>query len=47
MNLEEIGEYCIGKPDVTESLPFNDTALVFNVEEKMFARSTCLGTAGA
>jgi len=29
MNLEEVRDYCISKPGVSESLPFNDTALVF------------------
>jgi len=37
MNLEEIREYCLSKQGVTESLPFNDTALVFKVAGKMFA----------
>ena len=37
MNIEEIREYCITKPAVTEGLPFNDTALVFKVMGKMFA----------
>ena len=37
MNIEEIREYCISKPAVTEGLPFNDTALVFKVAGKMFA----------
>jgi predicted DNA-binding protein (MmcQ/YjbR family) len=37
MNIEEIREYCIAKPAVTESFPFNDTALVFKVAGKMFA----------
>ncbi len=37
MNLEEIRDYCISKPGVTEGLPFNDTALVFKVMGKMFA----------
>ncbi|UCH13703.1 MAG: MmcQ/YjbR family DNA-binding protein [Bacteroidales bacterium] len=37
MNNEEIREYCLSKPAVTESLPFNDTALVFKVMDKMFA----------
>ena len=37
MNIEEIREYCISKPGVTEGLPFNDTALVFKVMNKMFA----------
>ena len=37
MNNEEIREYCISKPGVTEGFPFNDTALVFKVVGKMFA----------
>ena len=37
MNLEEIREYCLAKPSVTEGFPFNDTALVFKVAGKMFA----------
>lgn len=37
MNNEQIREYCLSKPGVTESLPFNDTALVFKVMDKMFA----------
>ena len=37
MNIEEIREYCLSKPAVTEGLPFNDTALVFKVVGKMFA----------
>jgi len=37
MNIEEIREYCISKPGVTESFPFNETALVFKVAGKMFA----------
>ena len=37
MNIEEIREYCIAKPDVTEGFPFNDTAIVFKVAGKMFA----------
>ncbi len=36
MNVEEIREYCISKQGVTESFPFNDTALVFKVG-KIFA----------
>ena len=37
MNCEDIREYCISKPGVTEGFPFNDTALVFKVMNKMFA----------
>ena len=36
-NNEEIREYCLSKPGVTECLPFNDTALVLKVMDKMFA----------
>lgn len=36
MNIEEIREYCLSKPDVTESLPFGDDTLVFKVNGKMF-----------
>lgn len=37
MNIEEIRDYCLAKPGVTEGFPFNDTALVFKVAGKMFA----------
>ncbi len=37
MNIEEYRNYCIGKPGVTESFPFNETVLVFKVMDKMFA----------
>ncbi len=37
MNVEEIREYCIQKEGTTESFPFNDTALVFKVNNKMYA----------
>ena len=37
MNIEEFREYCISKKGVTESLPFDDTTLVFKVMTKMFA----------
>ena len=37
MNIEEIREYCLSKPDITERSPFNDTALVLKVAGKMFA----------
>jgi predicted DNA-binding protein (MmcQ/YjbR family) len=36
MNAELIREYCLKKKEVTESFPFNDTALVFKVHGKMF-----------
>ena len=37
MNIEQLREYCLSKPGVTEGFPFNDTALVFKVADKMFA----------
>ena len=37
MNTEEIRDYCLSKNEVSESFPFDDTALVFKVLDKMFA----------
>ncbi|MGD8779577.1 MAG: MmcQ/YjbR family DNA-binding protein [Ignavibacteria bacterium] len=37
MDVEEIREYCLSKKAVTEGFPFNETALVFKVMNKMFA----------
>ena len=37
MNLEKIREYCLAKPETTESFPFDEDALVFKVFDKMFA----------
>jgi len=37
MNVEEIREYCVLKPEVTESFPFSPDALVFKIAGKMFA----------
>ena len=37
MNIEEFREYCLAKPMVTESFPFDATTLVFKVGGKMFA----------
>ena len=36
MNAEDIRKYALTKAEVTEGLPFNDTALVFKVNAKMF-----------
>ena len=36
MNIEEIRDYCLNKPAVTEGLPFGDDTLVFKVGEKLF-----------
>lgn len=37
MNIEEIRDYCLGKPGVTEGFPFDEQTLVFKVMGKMFA----------
>lgn len=36
MNIEDIREYCLTKPQVTEELPFGPDTLVFKVCGKMF-----------
>jgi len=43
MNIEEIREYCLSKKAVTESFPFNETALVFKVGSKMFVLTSLDG----
>ena len=46
MNIEEIREYCISKPAVTEGFPFDQTTLVFKVMNKMFALTGLEGDGG-
>ncbi len=36
MNIEQLREHCIAKPNVTESLPFDNDTLVFKVNKKIF-----------
>ena len=36
MNIEEIRNYCLAKPGVTEDMPFGEETLVFRVGEKLF-----------
>ncbi len=36
MDIELIREYCLSKPSVTESTPFDETTLVFKVLNKIF-----------
>lgn len=36
MNIEELREYCLGKPGAEESFPFGETVLVFKVGGKIF-----------
>lgn len=37
MDIVSFREYCLSKPNVTESLPFDDNTLVFKLNGKMFA----------
>lgn len=37
MQLDELREYCLSKPGVSETLPFGPDTLVFKVMDKMFA----------
>lgn len=37
MNPETLRDYCMAKPGVTESFPFDSVTLVFKVGDKMFA----------
>lgn len=37
MNIEELREYCLSLPGVSEHFPFDETTLVFKVSGKMFA----------
>jgi len=37
MHIEEFRTYCLAKPGVTESFPFDEVTLVFKVMSKMFA----------
>jgi len=37
MNIEDFREYCLKKPYVTESFPFDSSTLVFKVGNKIFA----------
>lgn len=37
MNIEQIRDYCLTKPGVTDSFPFDKSTLVFKVMNKMFA----------
>lgn len=37
MNIEDFRSYCLSKPFVTESFPFDETTLVFKIAGKMFA----------
>ena len=36
MDIEQLREYCLGKPDTIESFPFGEDNLVFKVKGKIF-----------
>jgi predicted DNA-binding protein (MmcQ/YjbR family) len=36
VNIEEVRDYCLTKPGVTEDMPFGEDTLVFRVCEKLF-----------
>ena len=36
MDIEDVRKYCLSKAGTTESLPFDDTTLVFKVASKMY-----------
>lgn len=46
MNIEDIRDYCLSMPGVTESFPFNETTLVFKVMGKMFCLANLDGQLG-
>ena len=37
MNIEDLREYCLSLPQVTEDFPFDETTLVFRIGGKIFA----------
>lgn len=37
MNIEEVRDYCLSLPQVTEDFPFDETTLVFRIADKIFA----------
>jgi predicted DNA-binding protein (MmcQ/YjbR family) len=44
MNIEDLRDYCISKPAVTESFPFDEATLVFKVAGKMFLLTDLVDT---
>jgi predicted DNA-binding protein (MmcQ/YjbR family) len=36
VNIEELRDYCLDKPGVTESFPFGEDTLVFKLADKVF-----------
>lgn len=46
MNIEEIREYCLARPGVSEGFPFDETTLVFKVMGKIFCIADLEGRIG-
>lgn len=46
MNVEEIREYCLARPGVSEGFPFDETSLVFKVMGKIFCIADLEGKIG-
>ena len=46
MNIEEIREYCLARPGVSEGFPFDETTLVFKVMGKIFCIAYLEGRIG-
>lgn len=44
MELDEIREYCLARPDVTEGFPFGEDVLVFKVRGKLFCLANLTDT---
>jgi predicted DNA-binding protein (MmcQ/YjbR family) len=44
MNIEELRYYCLSLPEVSEHFPFDETTLVFKVNNKMFALTDLEGS---
>jgi predicted DNA-binding protein (MmcQ/YjbR family) len=43
MNLDQLRNYCLSKPDTNESLPFGPDTLVYSVKGKLFALTSLTG----
>jgi predicted DNA-binding protein (MmcQ/YjbR family) len=42
VNIEEIRDYCLAKPGVTEDMPFGEDTLVFRIGQKLFLLTSLL-----
>ena len=46
MNIEDIRDYCMARPGVSEGFPFDETTLVFKVMGKIFCIADLEGNTG-